>query len=182
MRDAIMKVAAEKIQIYGLKKFTMDEIAADLKISKKTIYKHFKSKDVIIFEYFNEIIESDKNDTLESIKKDCSLVDKLNSIIYSYHKYKLPVNVLDEAYKFYYDEWEEIQKLKDFKLKLIENTLKEAMEAGILKSNIQLHIVSAILESVSNTFLDYKFLSKNNITMKEAMNEAITILLHGILA
>lgn len=176
-----MKVAVEKIQTYGLRKFTMDQIASELKISKKTIYNYFKSKDDIIFQYFKEIIESDENYTMEVIKKDVSLEEKLTSIIFSYHKYKLPINILDEAHKFYYEEWEKIQDLKDFKLEIIETTLKEAMESGLLKSDIQLHLISSILESVSNTFLDYKFLSKNNITMKDAMNEMITILLHGIL-
>lgn len=176
-----MKVAVEKINTYGLRKFTMDEIAADLKVSKKTIYKNFKSKDHIIVQYFDEIIESDKNYILEAIKKDCSLIDKLNSIIYSYHKYKLPVAVLDEAHKFYYDEWEKVQKLKDFKLKLIEMTLKEAKETEILKNNVKLCIVSSILEGVSNTFLDYKFLVKNDMTMKEATKSVLDILLYGIL-
>ena len=181
MKEIIMKVAAEKIQTYGLRKFTMDEIASQLKISKKTIYNHFKSKDNIISEYFKEIIESDKKYTIEAIKRDVSLEEKLNSVIFSYHKYKLPVNILDEAHKFYYEEWEKIQELKEFKLKLIENILKETMEAGLLKDDIQLHVISLILESVSNTFLDYKFLSENNITMKDAMNGMVTILLHGIL-
>jgi hypothetical protein len=101
--------------------------------------------------------------------------------MYSYHKYKLPVKVLDEAYKFYYDEWKKIQELKDFKLNLIEIVLKEGMEEGVLKSNIQLNIISCILESVSNTFLDYEFLRKNDITMKEAMKQVMEILLYGIL-
>ncbi len=181
MREIIMKVAAEKIQAYGLRKFTMDEIATELKISKKTIYKHFKNKDDIIFEYFKEIIESDKTYTLEAIKQDSSFAQRLNSIIYSYHKYKLPVSILDEAHKFYYEEWEKIQELKNFKLNLIEKALKDGMEDGILRSDVDLTILSTILESVSNTFLDYEFLSKNDITMKQAMNQVITILLHGIL-
>ncbi|MCB2356738.1 TetR/AcrR family transcriptional regulator [Clostridium estertheticum] len=181
MKEIIMKIAAQKIQTYGLRKFTMDEIASELKMSKKTIYKHFKSKDDIIFEYFKEIIESDKNYTIESIKKAGTLEDKLNSIIFSYHKYKLPINILDEAHKFYYDEWNKLQDLKDFKLKLIETTLKESMESVVLRDDINLNLISSILESVSNTFLDYEFLSKNNMTMKDAMNETITILLHGIL-
>lgn len=176
-----MKVAVEKINTYGLRKFTMDEIAAELKVSKKTIYKNFKSKDDIIVQYFDEIIESDKNYILEAIKKDCSLIDKLNSIIYSYHKYKLPVAVLDEAHKFYYDEWEKVQKLKDFKLKLIEMTLKEAKETEILKNDVELCIVSSILEGVSNTFLGYEFLVKNDMTMKEATKSVLDILLYGIL-
>ncbi|WP_102400262.1 TetR/AcrR family transcriptional regulator [Haloimpatiens massiliensis] len=181
MKNTIMKVAAEKIQCHGLRKFTMNEIASELKISKKTIYKYFKSKNDIIFEYFKEIIESDKKYTMEGIEKESSLEDKLSSIIFSYHKYKLPVSILDEAYKFYYEKWKEIESLKNFKLKLIENILKEAMESGELKEGIDIHIISFILESVSSTLLDYKFLSKNNITMKDAMDDTLKILLYGIL-
>ena len=181
MKDTILKVAAEKIQTYGLRKFTMDEIAEELKISKKTIYKYFKSKDDIIHEYFKEIVETDKTSTVESIRKDSSLVDKLNSIVYSYHKYKLPIKVLDEAYKFYHDEWEKINKLRDFKLDLMEKTLKEAMDEGLLKKDVNLNIISLILESASSTFLDHNFLNKNDMTMKESMNEVLTILLYGIL-
>lgn len=181
MRDIILKTAADKIQTYGLKKFTMDEIAAELKVSKKTIYKYFKSKDEIIHEYFREIIETDKKSTLESLKKDSTFVEKLNSIIYAYHKFRLPSHVLDEAYKFYYDEWEKVQELRDFKLKLIESTVQEGVEQGVVKSDIQLHMVTLILESVSKTFLDYKFLSENDLTMKEAMNQVMPILLNGIL-
>lgn len=177
-----MKAASEKIQCHGLRKFTMNEIASELKISKKTIYKYFKSKDDIISEYFKEIIESDKKYTMQALEKEnASLEDKLNSIIFSYHKYKLPVSILDEAYKFYYEKWKEIESLKNLKLKLIENTLKEAIKSGELKENIDIHIVSFILESVSSTLLDYKFLSKNNLTMKDAMDDTLKILLHGIL-
>lgn len=181
MKEIIMKVAAEKIKLYGLRKFTMDEIASEIKISKKTIYKYFKSKDAIIIEYFKEIIESDKKHTMESIKKDESLENKLSSVIFSYHKYKLPIAILDEAHKFYYDEWKKIQDLKNLKLQLIENILKESMESGVLKTNTNLHIISLILESVSNKFFDYEFLSRNNMRMKDAINETISILLYGIL-
>lgn len=176
-----MKAAAEKISLYGLRKFTMDEIATELKISKKTIYKYFKSKDDIIVEYFNEIIESDKNYTLENIKADRSLIDKLNTVVYSYHKYRLPVAVVDEAHKFYYDEWQKVQDLKNFKLKLIEDILNAAKEDGVLKNDADLHIVSLMLESVSSTFMDYEFLSKNNMTLLGAMESVLDIILQGIL-
>jgi AcrR family transcriptional regulator len=65
MKEKILDVAAKLIQQYGLKKFTVDEIASQLKISKKTIYKYFESKDDLIRSYFNSVISSDE----ESIKK-----------------------------------------------------------------------------------------------------------------
>ncbi|MDP4145528.1 MAG: TetR/AcrR family transcriptional regulator [Bacillota bacterium] len=181
MKDIILKTAAEKIQRYGLRKFTMDEIAEELKISKKTLYKYFSGKDAIIHEYFMEIIESDMNNTLEALEKGEALVDKINAIIYSYHKYRLPVSVYDEAYKFYHKEWEEVQKLKDFKLKLINDVLKAAMDEGHIKKDINLNIIGLMLENTINTLLSYEFLSKNDLTMKEAINEVLKVILHGII-
>lgn len=181
MKEIIMKAASDKIQFYGLRKFTMDELAAELKVSKKTIYKYFKSKDEIISEYFREIIETDKKSTIESIEKDALLIDKLNSIIYSYHKYKLPSNILDEAYKFYHEEWEKVQELRNFKLKQVELILNRAREEGLIKEDIQLNMVSLILESASSTFLNYKFLSENDMSMRAAMKEIVNIILNGIL-
>lgn len=181
MKEIIMKAASDKIQLYGLRKFTMDELAAELKVSKKTIYKYFKSKDEIISEYFREIIETDKKSTIESVEKDALLIDKLNSIIYSYHKYKLPSNILDEAYKFYHEEWEKVQELRNFKLKQVELILNRAREEGLIKEDIQLNMVSLILESASSTFLNYKFLSENDMSMRAAMKEIVNIILNGIL-
>lgn len=181
MKDIILKAAAAKIMHYGLRKFTMDEIAEELKVSKKTLYKYFSGKDEIVHEYFMEIIESDIKNTLETLESAKSLTDKINAIIYSYHKYSLPVNVYDEAYKFYHKEWEEVQKLKDFKLKLMKDILRNAVDDGQLKQNINLNIIGLILENTTNTLLSYEFLSKNNMTMKEATNEVINIILHGII-
>ncbi len=43
------------------------------------------------------------------------LDEKLYNIIYSYHKYKLPVRILDEAYKFYPEEFKKFKNLKILK-------------------------------------------------------------------
>lgn len=182
MKDIILKTAAEKIQLYGLRKFTMDEIAEELKISKKTLYKYFSGKDEIIHNYFTEIIESDRLSTEETLRNAYSLVDKLNAIIFSYHKFRLPKAVFDEAYKFYNKEWEEIQKLKDYKLKLINDILKEAVSDGSLKKDTNLQIVAVMLESTVNSIFSYEFLSENNMTLMEATDEVVRIILNGVIA
>ncbi len=109
------------------------------------------------------------------------LDEKLYNIIYSYHKYKLPVRILDEAYKFYPEEFKKIQEFKDFKIDSVKKILKEGKNQGLIEENININIVSLILEKVSDTFLDYKFLTNNNISMKQAMVDLMNILLNGIL-
>ena len=43
MKEIILKKAGETFLKYGFKSVTMDDIANDLGISKKTIYKHLKN-------------------------------------------------------------------------------------------------------------------------------------------
>lgn len=181
MKEKILDIASKNIELYGLKKFTIDNISKELKISKKTIYKYFKSKDELISQYFEEIIGSDKESTLELLKEKIPLDKKLYHIIYSYHKYKLPVRILDEAYKFYPEEFKKIQEFKNFKVDLVKKVLNESKKQGGIGKNINIDIVSLILENISDVFLDYKFLTNNNITMKKAMEDLMNILLNGIL-
>ncbi len=181
MKEKILDIASKNIELYGLKKFTMDNISKDLKISKKTIYKYFKSKDDLISQYFEVIIESDKESTLELLEEKIPLDEKLYHIIYSYHKYKLPVRILDEVYKFYPEEFKKIQEFKNFKVDLVKKILSESKKQGGIGKNVNINIVSLILENISDLFLNYEFLTNNNITMKRAMEDLMNILLNGIL-
>lgn len=181
MKDKILEIASEKIQIYGLKKFTIDEIALELKISKKTIYKYFSSKEEIIDCFFSTVIESDKENVLEQLENKNSVADKLNLLIYSYYKFKLPVNVVDESHKFYPKQWEKIEELKRFKLDIFYKVLKEGVSDGQIKEEVDFLILSKMLDNICDTFLDYKFLSDNKMTFKEAINEVVKIILYGII-
>lgn len=57
MKETILKKAGEIFLKYGFKSATMDDIANDLGISKKTIYKYYKNKVELVDEavsYFHE--------------------------------------------------------------------------------------------------------------------------------
>lgn len=48
MKESILEKAAEMFLTFGFKSVTMDEIAAELGISKKTIYLHFPNKTALV--------------------------------------------------------------------------------------------------------------------------------------
>lgn len=181
MKNKILDVAARLIQQYGLKKFTVNEIAVELKISKKTIYKYFKSKDDIIREYFEIFIESDKSSVLNTLESEEDILKKIHEIVYSNHRYKLPVMLLNEAKKFYPGEWEKIEKLKQFKVDATKKLLEHGSIEGIFKPNIHFGVLSKMLENISDIFIDYDFLVENKLKTTEAIDEALKIIFNGIL-
>lgn len=181
MKEQILDVAAQLIQRYGLKKFTVDEIASDLKISKKTIYQHFSSKDEIVKAYFETSIESDKDNIQQGMESQKTYLGKIHAIVYSSHKYRLSVPLLNEAKQYYPDVWKDICGLKQFKLDALQNLLEQAAAEGVIKPDIHFGVLIKMLDELSDMFLDYDFLIENKLKTTEAIDAAINIIVNGIL-
>lgn len=181
MKEKILDVAAELIKQYGLKKFTVNEIADKLKISKKTIYKYYSSKEDIIREYFETSISSDKEWIRQALLENTDFQEKIRSIVHSSHRYALPVVLLNEAKLFYHEEWHKVEELKAFKLNSIKDILEEGASRGIFKVDINYPVLCRMLQEMSDMFLDYDFLLENKLTTIEAIDAALKILFDGIL-
>jgi hypothetical protein len=66
MKDKIISKAKEMFLRLGFKSITMDDIAGEMCISKKTIYKYFANKDVLIEESI-QAVHKEVNETIEKI-------------------------------------------------------------------------------------------------------------------
>lgn len=180
MKNKILDAVARLIERYGLKKFTVDEVAAELHISKKTLYQFFSGKDEMVLQYFEEILASDRQSVLEAAENEQDFFNKIHSIVHSSHRYRLPVRIMDEAKQFYPDEWAKIEDLKQFKLDEFQKLLKQAANEGILRQDINFRILSAMLERVSGMFIDTDFLLENGLKATQAIDEVLNIIIGGI--
>ena len=77
MKDKIINKAKEMFLRLGFKSITMDDIASEIGISKKTIYKYFSNKDILIentielaFSEVQEIIIKIENLNLNAIEEN----------------------------------------------------------------------------------------------------------------
>ena len=66
MRDKIINKAKEMFLILGFKSITMDDIACEMCISKKTIYKYFSNKDILIEESI-QMVHKEIHETIDKI-------------------------------------------------------------------------------------------------------------------
>ena len=58
MKDQILIKATDMFLTLGYKSVTMDDIAAEMGISKKTIYQHFSNKDALVKESTLHLFET----------------------------------------------------------------------------------------------------------------------------
>src|SRR5213592_3342567 len=60
IKERIQQKASELFRRYGIRSVTMDEIAAQLGISKKTIYQFYSDKEALVQDIFKDITDENK--------------------------------------------------------------------------------------------------------------------------
>jgi AcrR family transcriptional regulator len=64
-KERILQKAHELFNRYGIRSVSMDEIAAQLGISKKTVYQYYADKDELVSAVFNGIMSHNKEQCLK---------------------------------------------------------------------------------------------------------------------
>ena len=147
MKDKIIERATEMFLQLGFKSVTMDDIANEMAISKKTIYGNFKNKTELVrntvmsvFDSISHgidcICELDKNpiEELYEIKKYVSLYLKNEKASPQYQLHKYYPDIFNEFRKRHYE------KMGQCTL----NNLKKGVEQGLYRNNLDVEFVSRI--------------------------------------
>jgi AcrR family transcriptional regulator len=79
--EYIFQVTEEILKEKGYYDMSMDEVASRVGISKVTLYRHFKSKEDLIFSLFFRHLPSFLKDIDQMILTDLPLIEKIESII-----------------------------------------------------------------------------------------------------
>lgn len=181
MKENILDAVASNIMLHGLRRFTIDDICAELGISKKTVYKYYAGKNALISSYFDAIVDHERASITQSLNSHDDIKTKLNRILHVWFKYSLTTGIMEEARKFFPEEWKKLELVKQYKLDAIRVVLNHSVEYGVIRQGVNFPVLITMVEKMSNMFLDYDFLNSNRLTLQEAIDEALSIILFGIL-
>ena len=175
-KSMVISSARNLFTLYGYKKVSMDEIAKESNVTKKTIYTYFKDKKSI-FKYFIDEELSNMKSIIEKIKKsDLSFTNKLSKSVYNVLVYrknsKFFNNLLDDR-----DSKKFIKIYDDEIINYIEMMINEEIENKTIK-NCDAHLSAFILYKV---YLSVMFDYDRKIDEKEVTDEVISILKDGLL-
>lgn len=181
LRETILEGTLQAFNKKGLK-FTMDDIASQLGISKKTIYTVFKDKNSLISEMVDYCFNSIKKSEERVLKnKKLSTVEKIRAILGV-----LPDGYKDIDFRQLYllkDKYPEIYKKVEQRLetgweKTIE-LIELGMEEGCIRK-VKIPILKTMLEATIEQFFQRDVLIENKISYSRALDEVVNILVDGI--
>lgn len=182
-QNKIIEHTEEKFFRDGFYKTTMDEIASELKMSKKTIYKFFPSKDDLVHAIAKFFMNRMKSKIVPALQSDKNAIEKLGDLINILAKAseKISAARMEELKRHYPSLWNEIDNFRTEMMfgnitKVIDQGKKEGLFVDY-PTNIIMHVLVASVRSIVNP----DFIMNNNYSIIEAARYAFRIVISGIL-
>ena len=183
MRDKIIETSADLFLNLGFKSVTMDDIANEMGISKKTIYQHFQNKTKLVeattlhvFHHISDGIDCicalDKNPIEEIYEIErfvrYNLKDEKSSPQYQLQKYypKIYTNLK--------------QKQFDKMLSCVTSNLERGLQQGLYRDTIDIDFISRLYFSVVVSLKDQDIFPRTHFSVQKLMDNFIDYHLRGI--
>ena len=183
-RQRILEHSRELFLHEGFNKTTMDEIAGRLKISKKTIYKNFASKDELVREALMSFILGNHKKLNDLVNSDCNAVEKSFKMFNFVGAMLIQIseNFLNDVRNFMPDLWKEIDKVRT---KILSSNLKSIIDQGqtegyFIDTQKSDTLVILFIVSIRGVINPYSLI-ENKLNPAKAAESIIELLLNGIL-
>jgi len=183
MREQIINTAAELFLTLGFKSVTMDDIANEMGISKKTIYVHFANKtklvEAVTFELFGRICEGIDGICNTAINP----IEQLYDIkMFVMHHLKNEKSSPQYQLKKYYPQIYELLKIKQFEK--MHDSVKQSLQNGIdtelFRPNINVDFISRMYFNGMTGIKDDTIFPQNIFTMDYLMESYLEYHLRAI--
>jgi len=181
-KEKILEQGFETIIQNGVRYFTVESLAAHLSMSKKTIYKYFPSKDILIekiFDYFTEVIKHKLKIIIES---DMDPVEKYTAIMnFMISKVsKMSMGKLVEVQNRHPITWKKFEVFRQGLTQNFATIFIEAQEKGYARKDIDMNIVAIIYMNVVNSTFQPEFFFQNNLAPVDTIKLFMQMITEGI--
>jgi AcrR family transcriptional regulator len=145
MKDRIQQKAKDLFHRYGFKSVTMDEIASQLGVSKKTIYQYYSDKDELVDVVVSNIIAYARKTCDDHIATSQDAVHELFQAIDFVHEMFSDMNpsMMYDLERFHPKSY---QLFLDYKNKYLHDVIKANLQRGIkeelYRADINIEIIT----------------------------------------
>ena len=182
MEELIQKITDLFLK-YGVKSVTMDDIAKELGISKKTLYLHFADKKDLVMKAIDFSLnhQACTMKELAGVKGENAIdvLLKVSQYLVSAQN-KINQNVNFDLQKYYPEAWE---KIKSFRQEHVFNSIRQnilqGIEEGIFRNDFNIEIICYLYVShIDNSYSD--LLNNSEIRFDELLKTLFIYHIRGI--
>jgi TetR/AcrR family transcriptional regulator, cholesterol catabolism regulator len=180
---AIIKSAFKQFKQFGFKSVTVDDVARDAGISKKTLYELFVDKDELVYDCVKYMIDCHQCQFDEAMNAKHNAIEQLIRIISIMEEMIQGMNIvafmdLKRYYPKAFDYME--QHRQETMLTDITNNLKQGIEEGLYRENIEVKIISRFRMETAMMIFHSAMYSGTKHDMVKVNHELFAHYMYGI--
>jgi len=183
MKDKILHKATELFLNLGFKSVTMDDLANEMGISKKTIYAHFENKTKLVEETTMNLFWVISNGIDQIVCKKYNPIEELYEIK-KFVMSRLKDEKASPQYQLqkYYPKIHQTIREKQFEVMqdCVVDNIKRGIELGIYRENLNIQFVARIYFSGVNSLGNVDLFPNNMFTKIELEDYFLEYHLRGI--
>lgn len=185
-KEHILNLAGEQFFNHGFSKVTTDELAAELGMSKKTIYKYFPSKERLLEEVVDVNLARMKTGAEKIIyDDDMEFVPKLETLLTFVARHVsriLKKPFLSDLQKHAPHVW---RKIEAFRKQMIHTRfskiIQEGVAEGVFRTDVDQEIAVLVIFSAIHGIINPETLSNLPVTADEAFKSITKMIIEGLL-
>ncbi len=169
----------------GVKSVTMDDVAAELGVSKKTIYQWVESKDDMVLRVLSHHISREKDQCITLAARASNAIDEIFILLDSNSQdlSQMKSNIVHDLQKYHHKAWEMMRKFQyDFMYKVIRNNLQRGRTEGLYREDFDEDIIARLHLAAAFSLFDPQLFPDHAYSRITLIREYILHYLHGIVS
>jgi TetR/AcrR family transcriptional regulator, cholesterol catabolism regulator len=182
-KDVILLKVSELYMKYGIKSITMDDVARDLGVSKKTLYQYVDNKDELVGKFIDHEIEMRQKGICKCFRVGYNAIEELFEISLFMNKLMREQNPATEhdLKKYYPHHFQKITVARREGIyKYILQNLKKGISEGLYRDEMNEEIIARLYLSRTESLRLDDLYTKEEFTSKQIFTELLSYHIRGI--
>ena len=186
MKEEVRKLLETTIHLflrYGIRSVTMDDVAREMGISKKTIYQHFSDRSALVDAAVGFHLGYMQEKCLEIFGQQENPIDQLLEVARFFHSITRQMNpsLLLDLKKLFPTSWKRVNDHRtDFIEKQVLDNLQRGIVMGLYRDDLNIEIVARLYIHLIELIIDDELFPKVKYTYRELQKELVNYHIHGI--
>lgn len=168
---------------YGIKSMTMDDIAQQLGMSKKTIYAHFPDKKSLLKALMSDFLNNHHREMVEAKAQSENAIDEMfrNAALGIQRMDRITPSFLFDLRKYHGDIWSQFEEFRATALYAgITANIHRGMDEGLFRRDLDVDVVAHMHMEHLNLIVDPGHFAELNKPMRTVMYTIMVTFTRGL--
>lgn len=182
-REQILAIGRELLIEDGLRAITTNAIAQRARVSKKTLYQHFPSKDELLEEILVSFMEENLSRWDKILERDELAIDRILASMKFVIEFltQIQSRLINQVESVAPQLWEKIDAIRMRRVQKLKGLMQDAQREGFLRADVNPDHWILLLTGTIRSVVTPKVLLRTGIPLIELLGSIHTIYYDGLL-